>query len=65
MKLLFQSKVLTNRVVVCYLALGYVEESFYFKYQKNEAVTFSNNPDIKTPDSGLSPVNSRLADTPL
>ena len=39
MKLLFQSKVLTNRVVVCYLALGYVEESFYFKYQKNEAAT--------------------------
>ena len=39
MKLLFQSNVSTNRVVVCYLALGYVEECFYFKYQKNEAVT--------------------------
>ena len=39
MKLLFQSNVSTNRVVVCYLALGYVEECFYFKDQKNEAVT--------------------------
>ena len=25
--------------VTMYLALGYVEECFYFKYQKNEAVT--------------------------
>ena len=38
MKLLFQSNVSTNRVFVCYLALRYVEECFYFKDQKNEAV---------------------------
>ena len=39
MKLLFQSNVSTNRVFLCYLTLRYVEECFYVKDQKNEAVT--------------------------